>query len=407
MKVLVGLIAIIAVLVLAGLAGTVMMRDPGLVVLSYGGHMFETGLWTFLLVAVVLFLAVRFVISTIYSLLSSGRIFGRWSAKRRRFSAKRQTEQGLLLMAEEEWADARKSLVSGAKGTPTPLLNFLQAAYASNELGQIKRRDELLKQAAKATPDAQFALDLAAARMQLEGDGSEADAALTTLLNLRDQAPRHQIVAEHIARAYEKKGDFSALETQLSGLKRMRKEHPADVARMELAIARHKVLGAFRKDADAAGAVAVWKRQDTSVRLTPEFVRETASELAAAGAIEQAGDVLIDALSNEWRADWISQFANLPGVEKLQAKQASSWLKSQAGDPVVQLLAARAAAESGDWSRARDCAQKSDELQPSAAARIELARAAAALGDQAVTTESAEESAKESTTDDASSEQQP
>jgi HemY protein len=303
MKILVGLIVIVGALAVAGLAGTLMMRDPGLVVLSYGGHMFETGLWTFLLVLVVLWLAVRFVISTIISLLSSGKIFGRWSARRRRGSAKRQTEQGLLLMAEEEWADARKSLVSGAKGATTPLLNYLQAAYASNELGQTKRRDDLLQQAVKATPDAQFAIDLAAARMQIAGDGSEVDAALETLLKLKNQAPRHQVVAEFIARAYEKKADYSALESQIADLKRMRKEHPQDVARMELAIARHKTLGAYSKDGDAAGALSVWKRTPKETRLDSGFVTEAAADLAAGGANEQAGELLADALSESWNAE--------------------------------------------------------------------------------------------------------
>jgi len=375
MKILVGLIAIVAALVLAGLAGTVMMRDPGLVVLSYGGHMFETGLWTFLLVLVVLWLALRFLISTIASLLSSTRILGRWSAKRRFSSAKRQTEQGLLLMAEEEWADARKSLVSGAKGATTPLLNFFQAAYASNELGQTKRRDDLLQQAAKATPDAQFALDLAAARMQVAGDGSELDQALETLLKLRDQAPRHQVVAEFIARAYEKKADYSALESQLADVKRMRKEHPEDVARMELAIARHKVLGAFQKDADAAGALGIWKRTAKDTRLDVDFVNEAADVLAASGSIETAGEMLSSALSEQWNTVWLSRFVNLPGIEKLQAKQAEGWLKNHPEDPLVQLLAARVQAAKEDWSKALAHASKSEELAPTAAARTEIARA--------------------------------
>ena len=409
MKVLVVVLLIVVALVISGAAGTLMMRDPGLVVISYGGHIFETGLWTFLLVVVVAWLLIRFLLSTLASILSSGKIFGRFRANRRLLSAKKQTEQGLLLMAEEEWADARKSLVSGAKGAATPLLNFLQAAYASHELGQTKRRDDLLEKALKATPEAQFALDLAAARMQLTrsnlnavtsegpvavGDASssedaaaneetatneEVDRALETLLKLRDQAPRHQIVAEFIARAYEKKGDYSKLESQLSGLKRMRREHPADVERMELAIARHKVIGAFAKDSDAPGAVTIWKRQDKAIRLNPAFVQDAAATLAAGGAAKHAGEMLVDALSSNWNSAWLEQFVNLPGIEKLQARQAETWLRSNAGDPQVLLLAARAEAAKGEWQKAREYAAKGDEIAPSAALRVELARAEAAL----------------------------
>jgi len=395
MKIVVGVLLIVAVLALAAMAGTVMVRDPGLVMLSYGGHQITTGLWTFLLVAVLAFLAIRFLFSTLASLLSSRQIFGRWTAKRRRSSAKRQTEQGLLLMAEEEWSDARKSLVGGAKGASTPLLNYLQAAYASNELGQIKRRDDLLAKAAKETPDAQFALDLAAARMQIAGDDSELDAGLEKLLKLRDQAPRHQIVAEFIARAYEKKADFSALESQLADVKRMRKEHPEDVARMETAIARHKILGAFEKDGDGPGALGAWKRASKDVRLDSALVTEVATTLASGNALQQAGELLADALSDQWNAAWLSQFVNLPGIEDEQAKQANSWLKSHAKDAQVQLLAARSEAAKENWTKAQSYAQRSEELTPSAAARIELARAELALNQSGSADSSADASNKD------------
>lgn len=395
MKILVGLIVVVVALVLAGLVGTLMMRDPGLVVLSYGGHMIETGLWTFLLVFIVGWLAIRFLLSTIGSLLSSGRLLGRWTAKRRLGSAKRQTEQGLLLMAEEEWADARKSLISGAKGASAPLLNFLQAAYASNELGQTARRNELLTKAAAAAPGAQFAVDLACARMQLAGDGSETDQAIETLQNLRSQAPRHQIVAELLARGYEQQGDYSALETQLTGLKRLRKEHPDDVARMEVAIARHKVLGAFAKDGDAAGAVAVWKRQDKDTRLDSGFVQEVATALAAGGAAERAGEVLASALDDRWDPALLTQYANLADVESAQARQAKTWLKSRADDALVQLMAARAEADAGNWQKALEHASRSDELEASAAARVEITRCQQALGSTTEQADTADKSSDE------------
>jgi len=381
MKVFVGLILAALVVAIAWLLGTFMLRDPGLVVLSYDGHMIETSLWFFLLVSGLLLLAVWLLFKMVFSLLSSHRLLGRWNRRRRLKGSKRQTEQGLLLMAEEEWTDARKSLVSGAKGAAAPLLNFMQAAYASNELGQIKRRNELLKKAADSTPGSQFAVDLAAARMQIDGDGSELDAGIETLLALREQAPRHQIVAEFLARGYERKEDYSALESQLGSLKRMRKEHPEDVTRMEIAIARHKLLGAYRKDADAAGALALWRRQEKPVRLNADFVTEVATTLAAGGATSEAGEILADALDENWGNQWLNHYANLPGIEQAQAGQAKSWLKSHGDDALVQLMAARGEAASGNWQAAQTHAQKSQELLPSAAAAVELARCAQALGE--------------------------
>jgi len=214
-----------------------------------------------------------------------------------------------------------------------------------------------------------------------DADDSELDAGLEKLLKLRDQAPRHQIVAEFIARAYEKKADYSALESQLSDVKRMRKEHPEDVARMETAIARYKIMGAFENDGDAAGALGAWKRAPKGVRLSPGLVTEIATTFAAGNALPQAGELLADALDDEWNSDWLSQYVNLPGIEADQAKQANSWLKSHGKDPQVLLLAARAEAVKENWEKAKGYAEKSEALAPSAAARVELARAALALNE--------------------------
>jgi len=380
-KILVGILVVVAILVLSGLVGTLASRDSGYVLLSYGGHEIVTSLWFALGVVIAAWLFIRLILSLLASLFSSGRLFGRWNARRRLKGSKRQTEMGLLLMAEEEWSDARKSLVSGAAGASAPMLNYLQAALASNELGQLKRRDSLLKKATDSTPGAQFAVDLAAARMQLATpDGSEVDSAIEKLVSLRDQAPRHQIVGEFLARAYEKKGDFSALESQLGKLKRMRKEHPEDVVRMETAIGRHKVLDGFANDGDAKGAVAVWKRLDKNVRKDQAFVLEIADKLAGAGAYEEAGDVLVSALNEDWSTALLTRYVDLPEIAKDQAAQAKRWLKTNAKDAGVQLLAARAVAQDGNFAKALEHAEISEQIAPSAAARSEIARAQQATG---------------------------
>lgn len=385
MKVLVGIVAVVAILVLAGMLGTLAGRDSGYVLLSYGGHEIVTSLWFALAVVIAAWLLIRFVLSSIASLLSGGRLFGRWNKRRKLKGSKKHTEMGLLLMAEEEWSDARKSLVSGAAGASAPMLNFLQAAIASNELGQLKKRDQLLQKATDSTPGAQFAVDLAAARMQLANpDGSEVDSAIEKLVNLRDQAPRHQIVGEFLARAYEKKSDFSALESQLGKLKRMRKDHPEDVLRMETAIGRHKVLDGFANDGDANGAVAVWKRQEKDVRKNQAFVLDVANTLAGSRAYAQAGEVLVSALNDDWSATLLTAYTDLPEIDSDQAAQAKSWLKTHPKDAGVQLLAARAAARDGNFSKALEHARTSEEILPSAAARSEIARAEQATGADSV-----------------------
>jgi HemY protein len=372
------IVLIIAALIIGGLVGTLALRDPGYLMLSYDGHTIETSLWFALLAGIALWLLVRLLISLARSILGSGQLFGRWNARRRRFGSRRQTERGLLLMAEEEWADASKTLVAGAGRSDAPLLNYMQAAIASHELGRAQRRDELLQKAIDSTPGSAFAVQLAAARMQL-GSGEE-QAAVETLLALRKQAPRHHIVAELLARGYHAVENYSALESELPNLKRMRKEHPDVVLSFERSIGKHKTLGALAADGDAAGALATWRRLDKNVRLAPEVVEPLVTALRSEQAVATAGELLAEALADEWYAPWLATYIELPGIEEQQVRSAKSWLKSHSKDANVQLLAARLAATAGNWEKAREHAQQSDALAASAAARVELARCDAALG---------------------------
>ena len=375
------LIILVVALVIGGVIGKAAAHDPGYILLHYGGHEIETSIWFALLVVVAIAVVVWVVVSLLRSLLSSRRLFGRWSASRRLQGARRQTGHGLLLMAEEEWSDARRSLLSAAKGSQVPLLNYLQAAIASHHLDQPTKRDELLQKAIKTTPGSAFAVQLASARLKLESN--EVAPAIAELNALRKQAPRHQVVAQLLARAHEQRSDWSALESELANLKRLRKQQPELYARYEAGIARHKTLGALTNDNDATGALSTWRRLDKSVRLETSLVTELADKMVAADHTATAAELLSAALDESWKQDWLQRYVDLPALESSQKSASARWLKTHNDDALLHLLAARCAAADSDWAKALEHAQRSDELAPSSAARSEIARCALASGQHA------------------------
>jgi len=374
------LFVLVLALVIGGVIGKAAAHDPGYILLHYGGHEIETSIWFALLVVVAIAVVLWVVVSLLRSLLSSGRLFGRWSASRRLQGAKRQTGHGLLLMAEEEWGDARRSLLSAAKGSQVPLLNYLQAAIASHHLDQPTKRDELLQKAINTTPGSAFAVQLASARLKLESN--EVAPAIAELNALRQQAPRHQVVAQLLARAHEQRRDWSALESELTNLKRLRKQQPDIYARYEAGIARHKTLGALTNDNDAAGALSTWRRLDKPVRLETSLVTELADNMVAANHTATAAELLSAALDESWNQNWLQRYVDLPALEASQKSASARWLKTHNDDALLHLLAARCAAADGDWAIALEHAQHSDELAPSSAARSEIARCGLASGQQ-------------------------
>lgn len=366
------LLVLVLALVVGGIIGKAAAYDPGYLMLSYGGHAIETSIWFAALVVVALIIVLWVMVSFLRSLLASSQVFGRWNARRRLQGSRRQTGHGLLLMAEEEWGDARRSLLSAAKGAEVPLLNYLQAAIASHHLDQPTKRDELLQKAINTTPGSAFAVQLASAKLKLES--GEVAPAIAELNGLRKQAPRHQVVAQLLARAHEQRGDWSALENELPNLKRLRKHNGELFAQYEAGIARHKTLGVLAKDNDAAGALSIWRRLDKSVRLDVSLVEQLADQMLAADQGAAAGELLAAALDEAWQPSWLQRFANLPDQVPAQKSASERWLKSHKDDALLHLLAARCAATNNDWSAALEHAQRSDAIQPSNAARSEIDR---------------------------------
>ncbi len=119
------------------------------------------------------------------------------------------------MLSEGRWEEARRLLLAGADEAETPLINYLNAARAAHEMGDIPARDAYLKQAAETTPGAKFAVTLTQAEFNIRDGHNEQ--ALAALLVLRKRAPRHSAVLAMLAQCYESLGDWQALRELFPG----------------------------------------------------------------------------------------------------------------------------------------------------------------------------------------------
>ena len=127
----------------------------------------ETSLWFALLALIVGYFLLRIAIGLLMRLIRTGAGVAAWQQNRRARVAQARTVRGLLLAGEGDWAGARKALAADAETVDLPLVNYLGAARAANEIGDAADRDALLQKASESTPGATLAVGLTQAELQI------------------------------------------------------------------------------------------------------------------------------------------------------------------------------------------------------------------------------------------------
>ena len=78
-----GLLLAAVAVVLGGLIGTLVLRDPGYVLVSYGEMAMETSLWFAVVLLALLYLSIRLVIFVFTRSMTSGGRVGSWLKQRK------------------------------------------------------------------------------------------------------------------------------------------------------------------------------------------------------------------------------------------------------------------------------------------------------------------------------------
>ena len=184
-------------------------HDPGYVRVSYGNWLVESNL-------VIAILAVALFVFALISLLgfkrrviSSSKHFGRWFGRSAQSRATLKTEKGLIALLEGNWSVASRLLARSANKSHKPLINYLAAAHASNELGQTKEAELMLKKAYESTSDSDFAVGIAQAQIQFQQ--GQFEPCLATLLRLHKQQLHHPFVLKLLKTVYIKLEDWHNL----------------------------------------------------------------------------------------------------------------------------------------------------------------------------------------------------
>lgn len=371
-----GLVILGAVIVLGGLIGTLVVRDPGYVLVAYDNQSVETSLWFAVVALLLLYFALRALIWLAARIWGGRGSIGRWNRRRQFRTAAQRTTNGLLLLAEGEWREAQRLLTSSAGNAAAPLINYLNAARAANKLDDAQARDELLRKAHESTPGAKLPVGITQAELQF--DAGQYEQSIATLLQLRSQAGKHPKVLTLLSQCYQKVGDWQALIEILPALRKLKGADAQTLDTLQR-YAWSQQLGGAK---EAGARREIWQRLPKALRRDSEIAAEYARLALADGQADDVEALLRDALDHRWDDSLVELYGCVSSRDSArQLTTLEGWQKKHPKNAALLLASGRIALQNQAWDKARTYFEGSMKAEPSPAVYAELGRLCCAQGE--------------------------
>ncbi|WP_268798934.1 heme biosynthesis HemY N-terminal domain-containing protein [Pseudomonas huanghezhanensis] len=380
------LIVFVAIII-AAFVGLAVSEHAGYVLISYDQFRYESSLWALLALLVVVWLVIWVIRAVVGVLTTSGKVVNPWSNRNRSRRVQSSIEQGQLDLAEGRWASAQRHLQRAAEAERQPLLYYLGAARAANEQGLYEESDSLLERALERQPQAELAIALNHAQLQL--DRGDTDGALAALQAMQERHPHNAQVLRQLQRVYRQRGEWSQLIRLMPELRKDKVLPAQELAELERrAWGENLSLAAYRDQVDETGLTGLpalenaWKQLTSAQRQEPALVLAYAEQLRRLGADTQAEEVLRAAMKRDYNTHLARLYGLVRGGDpSRQLQTAEGWLKNHPDDPGLLLTLGRLCLQSSLWGKARDYLEASLRLQRNPEACAELARLLGQLGE--------------------------
>ncbi|MDZ7783693.1 MAG: heme biosynthesis HemY N-terminal domain-containing protein [Halioglobus sp.] len=371
-------VSLIALLLGVGVVALI-ETDPGYVLVSYGNYTLETSLWIGLVVLVVTVLLLYWLVAALYRLISGQRTLARWLGNRRSDSAHRNTTRGLIAYIEGNLERARSRLLRGASNSDTPVVNYLFAARASNQLGEPEYVAKYLGSAIENEPAAEVAVTITRAEISL-GAGDYAKA-LAVLDPVRGSVSRYPRVLNLLKQAYEGLQDHEGLLALLPELRKRGQFADDELAQLERGIHAQRL-----HQADSARQLHDnWQALPAELRNDHDLVRLHVIRQMDLGDVRGAQKSILRALKREWDPELVRQYGLINSDDaSRQLTQAERWLPEHPQDPQLLLCLGRLSLRDKLWGKAREYFESCYRVQPSAEVCAELGRLLLRLGEPKV-----------------------
>ena len=364
---------ILTALGLGAFAAHFLLQDRGYVLINFRGFVIEMSVPGLVLLLLLLYLAIRGLVA----LWRAPRWLGATIAERRLRRAGGQLKNGLIHIAEGDWARAERLLTQGVKNAEAPLVNYLLAARAAQLQGSPERRDEWLKLAYEDSPAGEVAALLTKAELQVAS--GELDRALDTLHEIERARPDHPVVIGLLAQVHLARNDRAQLGELLPRLARARL--PPETIEAAAAAGLESELA--RDDLTKERLAQRWTALPGELRHAPRLIALRALALHQLGRGDDAEKEIRGALKRAWHPALVAAYGEVRSTDPVkQLRLAEGWLKEHPEDGGLLLAAARLSMVNELWGKARSYLESSLALAPDPSSYALYGRLLMALGEQ-------------------------
>ena len=351
----------IIVLTLATGLGVIISQDPGYALFSYGHWTVEMPLWLsvfFMILIISMALLTLWFIRTLFS--GSHQIKGWWK-KHQEHTARRQTYQGFLALAEGRFKKAERYLIQSAAHSDTPLINYLSAAKAAAEGNASERRDHYLRLALEVDAGSDMAIRLTQAQLQFKhGELAES---VRTLERLHSKTPKHPKVLRLLCTLYEARLDWPALYALLPECRKTQVLPKDALKSLEKKI--YPALLPTYADQGLKVLMAFWQQSPDYIQSDPTIIDDYVKLLAAQSAHNAIESLLRTTLKKKYDQDLVHLYGLQIGeFPQKQLVFAESLLPEHFTNPILLLTLGRLCLASQLWGKAREYLEKSLQLRP-------------------------------------------
>jgi HemY protein len=347
-------------------------RDLGLVSFSFVGLSFQTNLVVFGAAALCALFAVLVLIK-LWELMNILFIyFG--SQRKQRLTEKAHTSltQGFIEYAEGSFENSEKTLLQHVKYSDNRLLVYLTAARAAQQLGAYERRDEYLLKAHLEAPDADIAIGLTKAELQLEHD--QVEQALATLQQINSHSMNHPYVLTLLANTYKHLQDWDNLKQVLPALKKHGKLSAESFLTFEVAVCNGQLTDLAR-NLDSSLLINFWNETSAHLKIIPQVIEHYARLLISVDAAGEAETVLRHYLDKNWHESTIILYSELDVmVDNTQLEAAEAWLEDHQQNAWLLLALGKMCMSRTLWGKARNYLEASISIRPMPENYLKLAR---------------------------------